>query len=83
MSNPTFEDLQEMAALKFPAIFDDKIIYVKINRKSFDYEVIVDGACAAHVKYNNDLRIWLVAEVKLNDLGLLTKIGERIEARYN
>jgi hypothetical protein len=83
MNNPTLEGVHEIAAFTFPAIVGNKIIDVKIVDKCTGYEVLIDGVSTAHLQYNSQLQRWQTSHGQVNDMRLLAKIGERIEAKYN
>ncbi len=71
--------INEQASFSFPTILEGLGAVITILWNEGNYDVLINSGFAAHLRFNEDLYAWYVADGEIPDADLVNEIGERIE----
>ena len=80
MNNSRYvESINEPATFSFPTILEGRGAVITIDFEDGKYDILINRAFAARMKFNEERYEWYVAEGELADVDLVNEIGERID----
>jgi hypothetical protein len=81
-NNHYAESMDEQPTFSFPTILEGRGAVITILRNDVNYDILINGAFAAQMKFDEDTYTWYVASGEITDADLVIEIGERIERSF-
>ncbi len=82
MNNKYVDLINETTAFSFPTILEGRGAVITILCEDDHYDILINSAFAARMRFDEDRYNWLVTDGDLMDADLVNEIGERIEKRF-
>jgi hypothetical protein len=82
-NNKYVESISEPATFSFPTILEGRGAVITIDFEEGHYDILINRAFVARMRFDEDRYEWCVAEGDLTDADLVNEIGERIEKVFN